>query len=159
MGGWRGHAGSTTAPPRAEWVFSCVSTGRVYHVYYLYAPQARIQTVCDEKEGRKEEGKERKEEEERKRERERGKGGRREGGEKEKLGAAGACTGGKQGVLDHVRALLPKVVLRGPGHTEYISRKHCQKRNFLRGLRPSTPLISTSRSLAPSSVQSHTLRC
>ena len=82
--------------------------------------------MCDEKEGRKEEGKERKEEEERKRERERGKGGRREGGEKEKLGAAGACTGGKQGVLDHVRALLPKVVLRGPGHTEYISRKHCQ---------------------------------
>ena len=50
-----------------------MSTGRVYHVYYLYAPQARIQTVCDEKEGRKEEGKERKEEEER---RERGRGGR-----------------------------------------------------------------------------------
>ena len=123
--GWEGGAGSNTAPPRAEWVFSCVSTGRVYHVYYLYAPQARIQTVCDEKEGRKEEGKERKEEEERKRERERGKGGRREGGEKEKLGAAGACTGGKQGVLDHVRALLPTAVLRCPGHTEYISRKHC----------------------------------
>ena len=59
-----------------------MSTGRVYHVYYLYAPQARIQTACDEKEGRKEEGKERKEEEERKRERERrrererGRGGR-----------------------------------------------------------------------------------
>ena len=137
-----------------------MSTGRVYHVYYLYAPQARIQTVCDEKEGRKEEGKERKEEEERKRERERGKGGRREGGEKEKLGAAGACTGGKQGVLDHVRALLPTVVLRGPGHTEYISRKHCQSEIFFRGcMRPSTPLISTSRSIAPSSVQSHTLRC
>lgn len=56
-----------------------MSTGRVEHVNYLYAPQARMQTVCDEKEGRKEEEKERKEEEGRKRERGRGKGGRRRG--------------------------------------------------------------------------------
>ena len=58
-------------------------TGRVEHVYYLYAPQARMQTVCDEKEGRKEEEKERKEEEGRKRERERG-GREGEEGERER---------------------------------------------------------------------------
>ena len=131
-----GRAGGQPGPAPRQVAFSVCADGSCRaRLLLVRAAGAYADSV------RREKGKERGGEGEERRggekEREReGEGREKKGREKEKLGAAGACTGWKQGVLDHVWALLPKAMLRSPGHTEHTSKKHCRSEIFFGGCAP-----------------------